>query len=88
MSYMSYCRFEGTLHELRACISDVQDHIDGSAEYGISEEQIDCFRKMVQEMHDFMYDTGILDDNGDIDKHWLDKVCEDMAKGGDDDDCE
>ena len=46
--YMSYCRFEGTLAELRACMSEVYDHVNEEAEYEVSDREINYFRQMVE----------------------------------------
>lgn len=79
--YMSYCRFEGTLAEMRACIGSVEEHVNEEAEYEVSEREIDCFRKMVQEFAGWLYDMELLDENGELDETELDNVCESMARG-------
>lgn len=76
--YMSYCRFEGTKHELNACINDVEDHVMEEAEYEISESEIACFRTMVMNFVDFLNDMAITD--AEIDMEALDEVCEAMKK--------
>ena len=78
--YMSYCRFEGTLHEMRACMSEVEDHVNEAAEYEVSYSEICNFRNIVYEFRDFLHDMCILDDNGNIDDGELENVCEAMAK--------
>ena len=78
--YMSYCRFEGTLAELRACMSEVYDHVNEEAEYEVSDREINYFRQMVEEFSTFMTDLGITDCYGDLDNAKLDKVCEQMAQ--------
>lgn len=80
--YMSYCRFEGTREELRACYSDVDDYINDCAEERASDREIDCFRDMVQEMFDFLRDNCIIDDDAFIDWNTVDDICEKMTKGG------
>ena len=84
--YMSYCKFEGTLHELRSCLSTVEEHINGEAEYPVSDEEIRHFRDMVETFVNFIQDNGLLDDDGYLYEKRLDKVCKDMARGSDDDD--
>lgn len=79
--YMSYCRFEGTNQELNACIGEVCEHVNEEAEYGISDREIDYFRKMVQSFVGFLQDSEILDENGEIDEEMLDDICEKMAQG-------
>lgn len=78
--YMSYCRFEGTRHELMACLEEVQNHLDGTAEYEVSSREIDCFQNMVETFFDFMQENGLIDWDVEIDKDALSQICEDMAK--------
>lgn len=80
--YMSYCRFEGTKQELRHCLNDVTDHINKEAEYPVSDGEIRHFRAMVYDFVEFLQDTEILDENGEVDKAVLDTVCEKMKEGG------
>lgn len=86
--YMSYCRYEGTLDELRACLYDVMDHIAHDAEYPVSDRQIQKFREMVYEFHGFMEDNGLLDMDGDLDESALESICEDMATAADEEEME
>lgn len=79
--YMSYCRFEGTLNELRACLAEVQEHVDGAAEYEVSNREIDCFQNMVETFFDFMQENGLIDWDVELDKDALSQVCNEMAKG-------
>lgn len=81
MSYMSYCRFEGTLHELRACLNDVEEHVNEEAQYGVSDSEIEQFKIMVHEFVDFLKDTEILDANGEVDETMLDGVARAMEQG-------
>ena len=60
--YMSYCRFEGTLAEMRACMQDVEDHANGEAGEAVSDREIRSFRNMVDEFVGFLRDMAILDD--------------------------
>ena len=76
--YMSYCRFEGTRHELDACIGEVYDHYNEEAEYEVSENEIENFRRMVHNFVELLNDTGILDEDGEINNDALDGVCETM----------
>lgn len=78
--YMSYCRFEGTRMELNRCMNEVQDHINESAEYEVSKNEIEQFKQMVYEFVGFLYDNAILDTYGEINEETLDEVCESMAK--------
>lgn len=78
---MSYCRFEGTNHELRACLADVEEHINEEAEYEVSDTEIRQFRKMVERFYEFMVETEILDEHGELDEEVLDSICEKMGQG-------
>ncbi len=82
--YMSYCRFEGTQQELQACFSAVEEHVNGEAEYAISDREICCFKKMIEEVAEFLYDNDLLDEYGEVNATALDDICESMAKGGED----
>ena len=86
--YMSYCRFEGTLAELRACMGEVYDHFNEEAEYEVSSREIDCFRQMVEEFNTFMVDLGLVDSYGDIDNAALGQLCEKMAQSNMEEDYE
>ena len=79
--YMSYCRFEGTRQELQACFGEVYDHINEEAEYEVSDHEIREFRNMVRNMVEFLQDTEILDENGEVNERALDEVCETMRYG-------
>lgn len=78
--YMSYCRFEGTHQELKACLSDVEEHVNEEAEYEVSDREINHFRSMVEDFVGWLNDMALLDEDGDIDRDALDQVCEAMAK--------
>lgn len=82
--YMSYCRFEGTKQELRRCFNDVEEHINEEAEYKVSEDEIRHFRSMVADMIDFLQETEIMDEYGELDRDALDSVCEAMRRGYED----
>ena len=85
--YMSYCRNEGTLAELRCVMSDVEAHINEEAEYSVSEREIDKFKSVVSEFYDFLCETELLDCNGEIDNEVLDIICEKMRHGYNERDC-
>lgn len=80
MAYMSYCRFEGTLHELRACMADVDEHVNEEAEYEVSDREIKCFKDMIYEVVGWLNDQCLLDEYGDVDEEQLDTICEAMEK--------
>ena len=80
MAYMSYCRYEGTYSELRACLNDVEEHINEEAEFEVSDHEIQHFRNMVEYFHDFLCNMELLDEDGNLDDDALDAVCEAMAK--------
>ena len=79
--YMSYCRHEGTLSELRACLVDAEEHVNEQAEYEVSYNEIHCFKTMITEFHNCMQDMCLVDEYGELDYDELDKICEAMAKG-------
>lgn len=78
--YMSYCRFEGTHQELRACLCDVEEHVNEEAQYEVSDREINQFRNMVEYFVGWLNDMALLDEDGDIDQDALDQVCEALAK--------
>lgn len=78
--YMSYCRFEGTRQELRACLSDVEEHVNEEAEYEVSDSEINHFRFMVEDFVGWLNDMALLDEDGEIDQDALEQVCKAMAK--------
>lgn len=78
--YMSYCRHEGTLSELRAVLSDATEHINGEAEDEVSDREIHCFRKLVSEFCDWLSDNELLDEDGYLDDDRLDEICEAMSR--------
>ena len=78
--YMSYCRFEGTHQELKACLNDVEEHVNEEAEYEVSDREINHFRSMVEDFVGWLNDMALLDEDGDIDRDALDQVCAAMAK--------
>lgn len=79
--YMSYCRFEGTRSELAACLGEVEDHINMEAQYEVSEKEINHFRRMVKMFVEFLQEQELLNEEGELDKEVLDRVCESMAHG-------
>ena len=73
--YMSYCRFEGTHAELRACLDIVDEHVNEEAEYPVSEDEIRHFRSMVLEFASWLQDHSLIDEDGYVDDAALDEVC-------------
>ena len=78
--YMSYCRFEGTAAELRACLGDVEEHINEEAEYEVSDREIRSFRSMVEDFVNFLNENELLDEDGELNEDELDRVCELMKQ--------
>ena len=76
--YMSYCRFEGTRQELNACLNNVVEHIDGEAEYKVSDGEIRQFRNMVVEFTEWLLNMGLLDNDGELNTEQLNNICEAM----------
>lgn len=77
--YMSYCRYEGTRQELNTCFNDVENHVNGTAEYEVSDLEIYHFKKMIVEMYNFMCEMDLLDTYGDLDEDRLEEIAEKMA---------
>lgn len=80
MAYMSYCRFEGTRSELRACMYDVEEHINEEADDEVSEREVGHFESMVEEFYDWMTEFGLIDAWGELDREKLSEVCDKMRK--------
>ena len=77
--YMSYCRFEGTHSELRACIDSVFEHVNGMTNQPLSESESKHFKGMVKEFVDFLIDFDLLDDEGYLDDEKLTDLCESIT---------
>ena len=82
--YMSYCRYEGTLNELRACLADAQEHIDGEAEHSVSINEIGQFEQLVRDFVDFLTDNDLLDEDGYLDDDKLGEISKAMRRVSDD----
>ena len=78
--YMSYCRFEGTHEELRACLADVKEHIQEEAEYEVSEREIEHFQGMVRDFYSWLVDYELITGDGELDEEMLERACEYMRK--------
>ncbi len=78
--YMSYCRFEGTNAELRACLSDIEEVLNEENEYPISEREATCFCYMVENFVDFLHDADLLDEDGELDTDMLKALRAKMVK--------
>lgn len=83
--YMSYCRHEGTLSELRACLDDVNQHVCEEAEYSVSEREIGKFKEMVETFYEWICDMGLVNEYGELNQDELEGICEYMRKGTNDD---
>lgn len=83
--YMSYCRFEGTRQELRACLADVEEHVNGDAEYKVRENEIGHFEQMVREFVDWLNDMALLDEYGELNEREFEQVLDAMANDGGED---
>ena len=77
---MSYCRHEGTLAELRACLADAEEHVNGEAEYEVSDREIDCFKKMVDTFVEWLQDNDLLDEDNGLNWDVLNEICDSMKK--------
>ena len=78
--YMSYCRFEGTHDELRACLADVDEHVNEEAGEKVSDREIQHFRNMIEYFVGWLNDQALLDEDGCLNYEELDQVCEAMGK--------
>jgi hypothetical protein len=58
----------------------VHEHYNEEAEYEVSDREITEFNKMIYEVVDFLQNTEIIDDEGEIDHEQLDRVCEMMGQ--------
>lgn len=79
--YMDYCRQDGTYRELKACLKDVEDHINGVADDPIDDWEICAFKDMVNLFVDFLQEQGVLIEDGYVDDGRLDEICESMKHG-------
>lgn len=86
MAYMSYCRFEGTLEEMKICLCDVDEHINEEAEYEVSDREIGCFKDMVSTFWTWMIENELVDENGELVEDELENICETMRHGYDPED--
>ena len=80
--YMSYCRNEGTRMELAACLQSAEDHVNGEAEYATSDNEIEHFRRMMEDTFYWMRDMGLINDDGELDRGALEDICCAMAQAG------
>ena len=78
--YMSYCRFEGTHHELRTCLDVVSDCMNEYNEYPVSDHEIQEFTSMIGDIVNFLQDWELLDEDGDLDYDVLLKMCDAMRQ--------
>ena len=72
------------MDELRACLRDVEDHVNGDARDRVSKREIDKFRTMVQEFYRWLNDMALVNEYGELEEDALEDVCEDMAKSAED----
>lgn len=86
--YMSYCRYEGTRDELRVCLKDAEEHINGEAEYKVSETEIHHFENMIREFTDWLHDMALLDEDGYLNDDALNEVLESMKTANEENDAE
>lgn len=80
--YMSYCRMEGTRMELAACLQDAEDHVNGEAEYAVSDREIQHFRRIIEDTFYWMRDMDLIDEDGYLNEAGLDEICEAMSRAG------
>lgn len=85
--YMSYCRFEGTKHELDACLSVADEAIMGEAEYPVSEDETAYFKLMIENVLDFLQENDVISDEINYDEDKLYDIMRLMERGRADEDC-
>lgn len=78
MAYMSYCRHEGTLYELKCCLADAEEHVNEEAEYSVSDNEIRCFKDIITDVYDWMCDMALINEYGELDTDELNNICEKM----------
>lgn len=71
--------------ELQACFDAVNDHVNGEAEYAISDREIYNFKRMVGDIAEFLRENDLLDEDGEINQTALDDACAAMERGEEDD---
>lgn len=79
--YMSYCRFEGTLQELRGCIAVVEECVNEENEYPVSRREVERFEVLVTDFYDWLCDMALLDEFGELNKDELRSIADMMEKG-------
>ncbi len=72
--YMSYCRNEGTYHEITACIDAVQEIIDsdGTDRSTMSGREAHYFVEIIRAVQGFLIENELLDEFGDLNEEKLD----------------
>lgn len=67
--------------ELNACLADAEEHMNGEAEYEVSNSEIHHFERMVEDLVDWLHDMCLLDDDGNLDRDELKKLTDAMRHG-------
>lgn len=62
-------------------MEEARDHVNEEAPYEVSDREITFFKTMVNEFVDWLHDMELLDADGEVDQDELDRTCEAMAKG-------
>ena len=78
--YMSYCMYEGTKAELKRCLDVADEHIEGSAEYPVSQGEVENFVGMVEMFYQWMEDNYLINLDGELDRDELNTVAEAMKR--------
>ena len=63
----------------------VEEHVNGEAEYPVSENEVNNFQQMVQDFVGWLHDMALLDDEGYLNEDALNEVRDDMMKAREDD---
>ena len=72
--YMSYCRNEGTYHEITACIDAAQEIIDSDStdRSTMSDREAHYFVEILRTVQNFLIENELLDEFGDLGEEKLD----------------
>lgn len=66
--------------ELQSCFDTVNDHVNGDADCAISEREIYNFKRMIDEIAEFLRENDLLDEDGEINQTALDDICNFMRE--------
>ena len=79
MMNMSYCRFENTEKELNECLNALEEM--ETDEDILSEDEYRACRRMFKTFVEYLYDKGIIDNNGDLEENLEDFLSSIQSEG-------